>query len=354
MKTSPARLILARLKRSVWTKLALLAIPPVALYLVLAAQASWRPRTLPGAQAEIFQIAFSPDGALMAVAAQDNAQVSLGRKFDDAVDIWDARRGVRLHQIRLRGQSLGSIAFSPDGRALAGLVSWRKGDALGYMPGNAVRIWNARTGETQRILRIGNAYSQYLYWRDADVLTFSDAGDGMRQWDAKTGKPKRKPQPYIYAPGAISPDGKTVMMAQDSVELRDAQTWELQHTLRQNYEPPIELMTFSSDSALVAGCLNDSSHGVSAIQLWDAQSGYLKRTLRGVHLPSSLALSPDKKIVATGESDNTIKLWNAENGMLLRVLKGHRGAIITLAFSPDGAMLASGGMDGTVKMWRIK
>ncbi len=354
MKTSQARSLLVRLKQSVWTKFALLAAPPVALYLVIAAQASWRPRTLPGGRADVFQIAFSPDGALMAVAAQDNARVSLGRRFDDAVDIWDARRRVRLHQIRLRGQSLGSIAFSPDGRSLAGLVSWRNGDPLGYMPGNAVRIWDARTGETQRVLRIGNAHSHHLYWSDADVVTFSDAGDGMRQWDAKTGKLKRKPQPYIQAPGAISPDGTMVMLAQDSVELRDARTWKLRHTLRQNYEPAIDLMTFSSDSTLVAGSLSDSFHGVNAIQLWDVQSGKLKRTLRGVLVPSSLALSPDKKIVATGESGNAIKLWNAENGMLLRVLKGHRGMIITLAFSPDGATLASGGTGGTVKLWRIK
>lgn len=70
-----------------------------------------------------------------------------------------------------------------------------------------------------------------------------------------------------------------------------------------------------------------------------------------------VAMSPDRKTIASGSQDNTIKLWNEATGELLETLTGHHSAIIALAFSPDGKILASSSNhefnDGTIKLWDL-
>jgi WD40 repeat protein len=61
---------------------------------------------------------------------------------------------------------------------------------------------------------------------------------------------------------------------------------------------------------------------------------------------SSVAFSPDGKIIASGSYDKTIILWNTESGKRRRKpLNGHTEAVTSLAFSPDGKIIASSSQD---------
>lgn len=66
---------------------------------------------------------------------------------------------------------------------------------------------------------------------------------------------------------------------------------------------------------------------------------------------SSVAFSPDSKLIASGSWDNTIKIWDAATGVQLRALNGHTNSVTSVAFSPDGKLLASASMDYTAKIW---
>src|SRR5262249_19052721 len=65
---------------------------------------------------------------------------------------------------------------------------------------------------------------------------------------------------------------------------------------------------------------------------------------------SSVAISPDSRLLATANSDETVRLWNVANGHLVHEL--HTGPVYCATFSPDGSLLATGGAQA-VKLWDV-
>ena len=68
---------------------------------------------------------------------------------------------------------------------------------------------------------------------------------------------------------------------------------------------------------------------------------------------TSLAWSPDGKLLASASYDKTIHLYDASNGKELSVLSGHRDRINALSWSPDNKFLASASDDGFVNLWDL-
>ncbi len=55
-------------------------------------------------------------------------------------------------------------------------------------------------------------------------------------------------------------------------------------------------------------------------------------------------------MLASGSSDRTIKLWNKNTGYLARTLRGHGNWVYSVAFD-NNDILASGSVDSTIKLW---
>ena len=76
---------------------------------------------------------------------------------------------------------------------------------------------------------------------------------------------------------------------------------------------------------------------------------------------TSVAFSPDGKVLATGSADNSVRLWDVATGREIRVFGGHSAGINSvallginsIAFSPDGKTLASGGWDEAIEIWDL-
>ncbi len=78
------------------------------------------------------------------------------------------------------------------------------------------------------------------------------------------------------------------------------------------------------------------------------------QTLTGhTDLIYSIAVSPDRKILASASADKTIKVWQLNTGQELHTLWGHTDAVLSIAISPDGEILASGSADKTIKIWQL-
>ncbi|KAG1229426.1 hypothetical protein G6F68_019386 [Rhizopus microsporus] len=68
---------------------------------------------------------------------------------------------------------------------------------------------------------------------------------------------------------------------------------------------------------------------------------------------TSVAFSPDGRIIAAASLDKMIRIWDTHNGILLERLEGHKDSVYSVAFMPDGKMLVSGSLDKTLKLWQL-
>jgi WD40 repeat protein len=89
-------------------------------------------------------------------------------------------------------------------------------------------------------------------------------------------------------------------------------------------------------------CLRQVSDGESLLN-WDAHTGWVR----------CVAFSADGQALVSGGNDQTVKLWNVSTGQCLRILQEHIGGVWSVAFSPQGETIASGSEDKTVKLWDI-
>ncbi|BCM89571.1 hypothetical protein IAD21_01418 [Abditibacteriota bacterium] len=181
-------------------------------------------------------------------------------------------------------------------------------------------------------------------------------------WDVTTGK-KLWSQLASTSPSgntlAFSPDGtllaRSGLIGQYGdirvVQLWNAATGKLQRTLKSSGSKPLNPITslvFSLDGKNLIG------RNTTGIFFWDVQTGTQQRMIpfqdRDV---SELAISPDGQTLAAETSQFTIRLWDLQSGRLKRELVGHSGGIVSLAFSPDSQSLVSGSWDGTTKIWNV-
>ncbi|MEX5633242.1 WD40 repeat domain-containing serine/threonine protein kinase [Parafrankia sp. FMc2] len=72
---------------------------------------------------------------------------------------------------------------------------------------------------------------------------------------------------------------------------------------------------------------------------------------------TSVAFSPNQRILASGALDSTVRLWDVSDPshahQIGDPLRGHSCGVTALAFSSDGLTVASVSKDGTVRLWDV-
>lgn len=249
--------------------------------------------------------------------------------------------GFELLGTLITGGEISDIAWSPDGRIVAS----------SYYGDRKIGIWDPLEGKLISNIRSGDRVRPSKWPPDRQTLATREGG-WISLWDIRTGKlVGRVTRDDGIDHFAWSPDGQKVLntptrgRSRGDISIRDAESGMLLQSLAA--APNTTLISWSPDSRIIASC------GYEAVQLWDAESGVLLRTLRDRQL-SFKSWSPDSRTIATVSNDSAIRLWNAESGKQTNILEGHLDQVLCVSFSPDGQVLASGSKDGTIRLWNCE
>jgi WD40 repeat protein/serine/threonine protein kinase len=119
----------------------------------------------------------------------------------------------------------------------------------------------------------------------------------------------------------------------------------------ENATSPIRSIAVSPNGKLLA-----AGNTNNQIARWDTITGRPVGELLSGHAGwvNSVAFSPDGKLIASASADNTVRLWDATTGQAVgEPLSGHTDAVWTVTFSPDGKILASAGADMRIILWDV-
>jgi WD40 repeat protein/transcriptional regulator with XRE-family HTH domain len=106
-------------------------------------------------------------------------------------------------------------------------------------------------------------------------------------------------------------------------------------------------VAFSPDRQLLA--TGDSNN---LVYLWQVSDGQPRAILRGHSgWVWAVSWSLDGPMVASGSEDQSVRLWDIETGMCCGIFQGHQRTVRTLAWQPHGHLLASGGDDHEIRLW---
>ena len=91
------------------------------------------------------------------------------------------------------------------------------------------------------------------------------------------------------------------------------------------------------------------------IKLWDLGNRNEDCTLSDSGSSARcIAFSPDGKLLATGNYNQTIKIWDSQTGKEIRTLDGHQRQLEGIEFNNGGSLLRSSDVTGTQLIWEIE
>jgi RNA polymerase sigma factor (sigma-70 family) len=335
---------------SVKVRLALLAV----LALALAGLGAAFSNSMPSAPAPTDRLSAGQDAAL---PEHGKTQIRLDRLGDPLPPSAIMRLGTaRLRQAR----GVEAVAFTPDGQQVVSA-----GD-------HKIVVWDAATGKEVRKLEAINVMGLTTS-RAAGVMASAQNGT-LQVWNLATWEKKFSHEVSTFAV-AVSPDGSLLASGGrptkgDPVVLWNLRTGEKLRTLAGKM-PQVFCLAFSPDGkTLAAGSCGipafapDEGSRSEIVRLWDVETGQLHELDGHAGGVTSLAFSPDGKILATGGHDGTLALWETATRKRLHKTqiveeaypyrKGNgidSGGILALAFAPDGKTIASANHDSTVRLF---
>lgn len=274
-------------------------------------------------------LAWSPDGARLAVASADGA-----------IRLLDAATGDILLDWPGHGMGTLALAWSPDGRRLAS----------GGQDGQA-RLWEAANGLETAALNGGGAWVEHLAWSRSGNRLATAAGRALRVWNEHGES--------LFGFDAQASTISGLVWLRDGRHLVTAcyggvNLWKVGQSRperRFEWKGSFLSLALSPDDKQVAGGCQDASMMVWNVKTGKdlAMSGYPGKVVR-------LDWDAGSRFLASGAGNQAV-LWDfSGNGPARKeplVLNRHLDRLIDLRFHPKASLLATAGDEGMLILWRI-
>jgi WD40 repeat protein len=345
---------------------------------------------------ETRNLAFSPDGKRIATAS------------GSTVRLWDAATGKELPLTDGHQGALTAVALSADGKTV---VSWGAD--------RTIRRWEAATGKALGSFGVPPGTTSVSLSPDGGTVALANTDSSIRLVETATGKELHKLAGPPNGTGALAfaPDGKVLAArgGDNAIRLYDvARGSELRPITAQAADNPAygdvavvkarallggnfsTALVFSPDGKLLASPGSSSSvvgvrsaGGVGArggaggargtIDLYDVATGKVVRKIESAQPVASFSFSPDGRVLAAENADQSITLWEVASGKerahlgkppvqpapptglvayRVAVVGGAAGFAapagpVALAYSPDGRALVARGPDRSIRVWDV-
>jgi len=282
----------------------------------------------------------------LALTSDGRTLVSWGE--EGVLKVWDVAAGTLVRSIpvpkdRDLPETVTALAVAPVGSLAAvgfELPPYEGGWKVGLV------VFDLAAGREVRRMEVDQSVGGLAFSPDGTRLVVGCAGGAMRVYDTATWEMQEKGAERDSAINALAflPDGNRLAVAygkhgaakgvrmldleQDTV-LWDSSTEHIVHAL-----------SFSRDFSTLAaavGSEDESSRPTGGIQGDRMWSGTEVTWYQG-----------------SAGSRNSVLVLDAESGGLRRELKGHRDWVLDVALSPDGQRAVSVGRDGTVRLWDVR
>ena len=313
------------------------------LYTARARARAFLERVIPTPHLSIDSLAFSSDGRRLAGAAAESGCV-----------VWSMDDGSR--RVVHYGLAHGAVTFdASEGCAAVGLGQ----------PEGTIESRDLLAGRSVSSRSIGEALTEvHTRALSRDGRRFAVATqDSVLLWDLGEATPQALPQPASQPRRLDVPAGNQVTaLAFDPASETIAYSYPGEVGLW-DPETGVRRRLRASDSvgaASILSCLAFTPQGrfligggFGALPIWHASTGSRVTFHEKGHKVSSLACSPDGKLLASGDTSGAVLIWSFRLRRVVLRLNGHGEPITAIAFTGDGQRMATASAYGAIRIWNL-
>ena len=263
--------------------------------------------------------------------------VTLGR--DQDVRVWDTtERRPTVVSVLEAGSPLYGVAVDAEGRRVA------VGDEHGTVHVSAIDGGPA----TELVGHDGPVFGM-AFLPDGRLVTGGRDGT-LRLWDVDTGAVATVETGSPVTDVAVNADGDLVASSGSDGIVRFWTTDDLSDPIAQTaaVAAGANAVVFSGTSEVVA------AYGDGRVRFWKRDGSEMRDALQvdsDGDAVFSVAVSPDRSLLAAAGATDGVTLWNIETGERRSELNGQPAAPLDVAFTSRGDALVSSNREGIITLW---
>jgi serine/threonine protein kinase/WD40 repeat protein len=302
--------------------------------------------SIPFVKANLLDISFSADGALMATTAEHGA------------DLYELSGLAIQSRIAQQSRPISAFRLSSDGRMIACATEPR--GSVGRASHPNLSIWDLATQRRINLWDIAGG----TWGNTCTDIAFDPTGSHLAStWSSNkivvtslrdAGKPKTLEANEVDAIG-FAPDGRTLWATSEHSVI----SWSFPDLVKRPVWTNFMLGAYTGSRGMT--CIAIGRNWVLA----GSNDGTAKLFRTADSTPReqvfpllansvrAVALRADERVVAIGTESGQVSVHHVPSGERVSLLNHHAACVTSIAFSPDGGLMVTASRDRTTRLWQV-